>query len=141
MFHRTVNDVKVLEICEVPPIRTSFIKELGEGAFGKVHKALHQDALEFFKCQHDSSRKRRKQFVAVKELHGGCGRFFFLSDAFFQGRALFKYELRIKAGLKGQGFCYSVRNYKGKIFSTMPKKCGIRNRQNSDNLNFDLLNL
>lgn len=77
MFHRTVNDVKVLEICEVPPIRTSFIKELGEGAFGKVHKALHQDALEFFKCQHDSSRKRRKQFVAVKELHGGCGRFFF----------------------------------------------------------------
>ncbi|XP_073254411.1 uncharacterized protein [Porites lutea] len=66
---RTVNDVKVLEICEVPPIRTSFIEELGEGAFGKVHKALHQDALEFFKCQHDSSRKKRKQFVAVKELH------------------------------------------------------------------------
>ena len=103
MFDRTVNDVKVLEICEVPPIRTSFIEELGEGAFGKVHKALHQDALEFFKCQHVSSRNRRKQIVAVKELHGGCGRF--LSDAFFQVRALFKYELRIKAGLKGQGLC------------------------------------
>ncbi|CAH3112865.1 unnamed protein product, partial [Porites lobata] len=66
---RTVNDVKVLEICEVPPIRTSFIEELGEGAFGKVHKALHQDALDFFKCQLDSSRTKRKLFVAVKELH------------------------------------------------------------------------
>lgn len=78
MFVRTVNDVKVLEICEVPPIRTSFIEELGEGAFGKVHKALHQDALEFFKCQHDSSRKKRKLFVAVKELHGGCECFYMM---------------------------------------------------------------
>ena len=68
---RTITDIQVLKHCEIPPIRTVFVEELGEGAFGRVHKAIHQDGLEFFKCQHDFSRNRRKQFVAVKELHGG----------------------------------------------------------------------
>ena len=70
ILFRTVKDIQVLEHCEIPPIRTTFVEELGEGAFGKVHKATHKDGREFFECQQDCSRRIREQFVAVKELHG-----------------------------------------------------------------------
>lgn len=115
----------------------SWAKELSE----KFTKLCIKMPWSFLNVSTTLQEREGNNLLLLKSSMVGVGVFFFLSDAFFQGRALFKYELRIKAGLKGQGFCYSVRNYKGKIFSTMPKKCGIRNRQNSDNLNFDLLNL
>ena len=61
----------MLEQCEIHPIRTEFIKALGEGAFGKVHKATLKNALDFFKSSEDLVGKARWQkIVAVKELHG-----------------------------------------------------------------------
>ena len=67
---RTRKDIHVLEGCEIPPIRTSFVEDLGEGAFGRVHKAKHTDALELFTRQQGCSRANKEQFVAVKELYG-----------------------------------------------------------------------
>jgi len=66
---RTIDDIQVLEHCEISPTRTTFVEELGEGAFGKVHKAILENGLEFFKSQQDCSRRKREQLVAVKELH------------------------------------------------------------------------
>ncbi|KAJ7385105.1 hypothetical protein OS493_017473 [Desmophyllum pertusum] len=67
---RTVKDIKVLEQCEIHPIRTEFVEELGEGAFGRVHKATLKDGLNFFKSNQDFVGKtRRQKIVAVKELH------------------------------------------------------------------------
>ncbi|KAL9972466.1 hypothetical protein ACROYT_G018772 [Oculina patagonica] len=68
---RTINDIQVLEQCEIHPIRTEFIEELGEGAFGKVHKATWKDGFEFFKSKIDFACKTKQQqkTVAVKELH------------------------------------------------------------------------
>ena len=62
----------MLDDCEIPPIRTEFIKELGEGAFGKVHKAKLTDGMEFFETEQDRAfkTKRKEKIVAVKELHG-----------------------------------------------------------------------
>ncbi|CAH3046336.1 unnamed protein product [Pocillopora meandrina] len=44
---RTVKDVHVLEQCEIHPLRTEFVEDLGEGAFGKVHKATLKNGLDF----------------------------------------------------------------------------------------------
>lgn len=61
-----------MDHCEIPPIRTEFIEELGEGAFGKVHKAKLKDGMEFFETEQDRvfKTKRKENIVAVKELHG-----------------------------------------------------------------------
>ena len=56
-------------------MRTTFVEELGEGAFGRVHKATHKEGLEFFTIHQHCSKKRREQFVAVKELHGEYSKF------------------------------------------------------------------
>ena len=56
---------------EIPPVRTEFVEELGQGAFGKVHKAKLKDGLDYFKIEEAPVNKSKKQeIVAVKELHG-----------------------------------------------------------------------
>ena len=66
----------MLEQCEIHPIRTEFVEELGEGAFGRVHKATLKDGLNFFKSNQDFVGKaRRQKIVAVKELLGECEQF------------------------------------------------------------------
>ena len=61
-----------MDHCEISPTRTEFIEELGEGAFGKVHKAKLRDGMEFFETEQDRAlkTKRKENIVAVKELHG-----------------------------------------------------------------------
>ncbi|XP_078372013.1 uncharacterized protein LOC144655597 [Oculina patagonica] len=67
---RTIDDIQVLEHCEIHPIRTEFVEELGEGAFGRVHKANLKDGFEFFKSKIVFAAKTKQQkTVAVKELH------------------------------------------------------------------------
>ena len=57
--------------CEIPPIRTEFLELLGEGAFGKVHKATLKDGMAYFENERDlPSRPRKQKIVAVKELLG-----------------------------------------------------------------------
>ena len=52
--------------CEIPPIRTEFLELLGEGAFGKVHKATLKDGMAYF----EDERPREQKILAVKELFG-----------------------------------------------------------------------
>ena len=60
-----------MDPCEIPPIRTEFLEALGQGAFGKVHRAQLKDGLEYFKIEHDWVNTTKKQkIVAVKELYG-----------------------------------------------------------------------
>ncbi|XP_078371996.1 uncharacterized protein LOC144655586 [Oculina patagonica] len=67
---RTAKDIQPLEKCEIHPIRTEFVEELGEGAFGKVHKATLKDGFEFFQNNIGFVGKtKQKKIVAVKELH------------------------------------------------------------------------
>lgn len=74
---RTVRDIQVLEQCEVHPIRTEFAELLGEGAFGKVHKARLKDGLDFFKSNEEFVHNTwRQKIVAVKELHGEYDSFY-----------------------------------------------------------------
>ena len=72
-FFRTAKDIKPLNSCEIPPERIELLEEVGQGAFGKVHKAKLIDGLEFFiKNTKDACEKNFKyKIVAVKELHGG----------------------------------------------------------------------
>lgn len=71
---RTVDDIHVLEQCEIHPLRTEFIEALGEGAFGKVHKATLKDGLDYLKNGDDLIGKaKRKKMVAIKELHENVG--------------------------------------------------------------------
>ena len=66
-----MDEIQVLDVCEIHPIRTEFVEELGEGAFGKVHKATLKDGFEFFKDKIDvAGKKKQQKTVAVKELHG-----------------------------------------------------------------------
>ena len=68
---RTTRDIQVLEGCEIPPIRTEFLELLGEGAFGKVHKAALKDGMAYFEDERDwASRPRKQKIIAVKELFG-----------------------------------------------------------------------
>ena len=69
---RTAKDIKPLNSCEIPPERIESLEEVGQGAFGKVHKAKLIDGLEFFnKNTKDWCEKNFKyKIVAVKELHG-----------------------------------------------------------------------
>ncbi|XP_068727040.1 cell adhesion molecule DSCAML1-like isoform X2 [Montipora capricornis] len=69
----TAKDIKPLNSCEIPPERIESLEEVGQGAFGKVHKAKLIDGLEFFnKNTKDWCEKNFKyKIVAVKELHGG----------------------------------------------------------------------
>ena len=73
VFFRTAKDIKPLNSCEIPPERIELLEEVGQGAFGKVHKAKLIDGLEFFnKNTKDCCEKNFKyKIVAVKELHGG----------------------------------------------------------------------
>ena len=60
-----------MEGCEIPPIRTEFLELLGEGAFGKVHKAALKDGMVYFEDERDwASRPRKQKIIAVKELFG-----------------------------------------------------------------------
>ncbi|XP_068691270.1 uncharacterized protein [Montipora foliosa] len=67
----TTKDIKPLNSCEIPPERIELLEEVGQGAFGKVHKAKLIDGLEFFnKNTKDCCEKNFKyKIVAVKELH------------------------------------------------------------------------
>ena len=66
-----MKDVLTLERCEIHPVRTEFLEELGEGAFGKVNKATLKDGLEFFDDKMDFvDKSKKRKIVAVKELHG-----------------------------------------------------------------------
>ncbi|XP_068727464.1 uncharacterized protein [Montipora capricornis] len=67
----TAKDIKPLNSCEIPPARIEKLEEVGQGAFGKVHKAKLIDGLEFFnKNTKDWCEKNFKyKIVAVKELH------------------------------------------------------------------------
>ena len=68
---RTTRDIQVLEGCEIPPIRTEFLELLGEGAFGKVHKATLKDGMAYFEDERGcASRPRKQKIIAVKELFG-----------------------------------------------------------------------
>ena len=64
---RTAKDIQVLDHCEISPIRTEFIENLGQGAFGKVQKAKLKDALEYFDLEKTS---RSEMTVAIKQLRG-----------------------------------------------------------------------
>ena len=71
MFFRTAKDIQVLDGYEIPPVRIEFVEELGQGAFGKVHKAKLRDGLDYFKNEEAQVNKSKKQeIVAVKELYG-----------------------------------------------------------------------
>ncbi|XP_078371879.1 receptor-type tyrosine-protein phosphatase F-like isoform X3 [Oculina patagonica] len=70
---RTKKDIKVLELHEIHPRRTTFVAALGEGAFGRVHLATCTEGWEYFNNNQDGSRKMRQRFVAVKELHDNAG--------------------------------------------------------------------
>jgi len=61
-----------LDHCEIPPIRTEFVEELGQGAFGKVNKVKLKDGLEYFNKFNQKwvNTTRKQKIVAVKELHG-----------------------------------------------------------------------
>lgn len=73
VLFRTAKDIEVLGHCEIPPIRTEFVEALGQGAFGKVHKAKLKDGLEYFSVEQDRVNTIKKpKIVAVKELHGEC---------------------------------------------------------------------
>ena len=57
--------------CEIPPIRTEFLELVGEGTFGKVHKATLKDGMAYFEDDRDwPSRPRKQKIIAVKELFG-----------------------------------------------------------------------
>lgn len=63
----------MLEHCEIHPIRTEFVADLGEGAFGRVHKAKLKEGLDFFTNTNGLvSGNGQQKIVAVKELHGKC---------------------------------------------------------------------
>ena len=71
IFFRTAKDIQVLDGYEIPPVRTEFVEELGQGAFGKVHKAKLRDGLDYFKTEEAQPNSSKMQkIVAVKELHG-----------------------------------------------------------------------
>ena len=60
-----------MEQCEIHPLRTEFVEDLGERAFGKVHKATLKNGLDYLKNGDDLIGKaKRKKIVAIKELHG-----------------------------------------------------------------------
>ena len=100
MSFRTIDDIQVLEHCEISPTRTTFVEELGEGAFGKVHKAILENGLEFFKSQQDCSKRKREQFVAVKELHGEYKRFpYAYNRAAYKTHPLFFFFLHLLSNI------------------------------------------
>ena len=69
--YRTAKDIQVLDGCEIPPMRTEFLELVGEGAFGKVHKATLKDGMAYFEDGRDwPSRPRKQKIIAVKELFG-----------------------------------------------------------------------
>ena len=61
-----------MEQCEIHPLRTEFVEDLGEGAFGKVHKATLKNGFDYLKNGDDFIGKaKREMIVAVKKvLHG-----------------------------------------------------------------------
>lgn len=44
-----VDDIYVLEQCEIYLLRIEFIEVIGEGVFGKVYKVIFKDGLDYLK--------------------------------------------------------------------------------------------
>ena len=89
---RTAKDIQVLDYREIPPIRTEYIDVLGQGAFGKVHRAKLKDGLEYFLIGRgwENITARRHKIVAVKELHGKCEQFLHFVDSLWKGNWFLK---------------------------------------------------
>ena len=66
-FFRTAKDIQVLDHCEISPMRTEFVENLGQGAFSKVQKAKLKDGLEYFDLE---KTNRSEMTVAIKQLRG-----------------------------------------------------------------------
>ncbi|CAH3171312.1 unnamed protein product [Porites evermanni] len=66
---RTAKDIQVLDHCEISPMRTEFIENLGQGAFSKVRKAKLKDGLKYFDLEKTS---RSEMTVAIKQLRDGA---------------------------------------------------------------------
>ena len=56
-----------MDHCEIPPTRTESIEDLGQGAFGRVRKAILKDGLGYFDL---AQTARGHKIVAIKELYG-----------------------------------------------------------------------
>ena len=91
---RTAKDIQVLDYREIPPIRTEYIDVLGQGAFGKVHRAKLKDGLEYFLIGRgwENIHARRQKIVAVKELHGKCEQFLHFVDSLWKGNWFLKVD-------------------------------------------------
>ena len=61
-------DIQVLDEWEILPQRIQRLEELGEGAFGKVHKAILDEETSI---QGTQRQRQKERIVAVKIIHGG----------------------------------------------------------------------
>lgn len=72
-FFRSKSDIVPLLLKETPPQRVTFVEELGQGAFGKVHKGILRDLPKvdvFFKPREQKVEIKEGKVVAIKVLLG-----------------------------------------------------------------------
>ena len=73
-FIRSMSDIVLLVLKEIPPERVTIMEELGRGAFGKVHKGILKEMPKvevFFKPKEErEDHIKEGRVVAVKLLHG-----------------------------------------------------------------------
>ena len=73
MLYRSKSYIVPLLLREVPPERVTVMEELGQGAFGKVHKGVLKElpkAEVFFKPREQRVQTNEGQIVAIKVLIG-----------------------------------------------------------------------
>ncbi|CAH3033098.1 unnamed protein product, partial [Pocillopora meandrina] len=74
---RSMSDIVLLLLKEIPPERVTIMEELGRGAFGKVHKAILREMPKvevFFKPKEErEDHIKEGRVVAVKLLHERAG--------------------------------------------------------------------
>ena len=63
-------EIHVLDEWEILPQRIQLLEELGEGAFGKVHRAILDEATSI-QGPVTQRQKQKERIVAVKIMHGG----------------------------------------------------------------------
>ncbi|XP_078358616.1 uncharacterized protein LOC144643290 isoform X2 [Oculina patagonica] len=86
---RSKSDIVPLLLKETPPQRVTFMEELGQGAFGKVHKGILRDLPKrevFFKPREQRLQVKEGKVVAIKvllERAGEEGRFQLLQEIEF----------------------------------------------------------